>query len=823
MIKCFFSHSSHDKASYVREVVSKIKKEARVFDEETFEEGMSPFEEIVKGLDDSSLFVIFISVSALESKWVQTELKNAKGLLDASKLERIYPIIIEPGIDHNDIRIPAWMRESLNIQPIFKTAIAARKINARLTEISWSFHPRLKERQEIFVGRNDLVKEIEERIDDFSQMTPSVLIASGLPSIGRKSLIQYALRKTNLVRDSYEFPIISLNQHDSIEDFILKIYDLGFVISPNIHDRLHGTFDDKLALAKEIVSQVASEGERVIIEDWAVLIQKNAEIVDWFAEIVTSISKFNHLTFGVASQFRPNPSINRTNPLFFTIAVKEMEPPERNGLLVRYSKFQNLDLSRDDYSFFSDLLTGYPEQVLFAVDLLLDKGIIPAKKLSHTIQQYGSDKAKVVLEGFKTDVTVLNFVYLLSKFEFISYEVLFDIVDETTYFPILQKLLGLSICERMGVSADYVRVNEVVRDYISRSQFGLPTSFESSIKKHVSGFLASYEDDNHDISDYIFSAQEALRSGKPIPDDLIIPSVFIKTIKKLYDENKNYIDALALANRVLLKEKYLHKNTIQHIRFIKCQCLARLRNQSFFSEVVHVNEPDRFFLYGFYYRISGGLEKAEENLKRALSHGHGRRDPRVIGELVLVYMQSEEYELAYDLAKENYKNRPGNPINASNYFACLIMKNKSQENREELQRIIDRLSIDPSERAQEMFQSANAKLIAYYDNDEHKSMELIEEAINKFPDVNYTFLTKAELASYFKNKKKMQEAVEVLAKLTKPNAQTYRSFIRFKAMLFAMNGDIYQAKQLVNKELKGLTGKSLQKLNERLEYLATGS
>lgn len=818
MIRCFLSHSSHDKDKYVRAVASKIKKEAKVFDEETFEEGMSPLEEIVKGLDESSLFVIFISASALESEWVQKELIKAKELLDESKLERIYPIIIEPGIDHNDIRIPAWMRESLNIQPIFKTQIAARKINARLTEISWHFHPRLKERQEIFVGRNDLVKEIEERIDDFSRITPAVLITSGLPSIGRKSLIQYALRKSNLVRDSYEFPIISLNQNDGIEDFILKIYDLGYILVDNIHQRLNGTLDEKIILAKEIVSQVASEGERVIIEDRGVLIQGNADIVDWFADIIISISKYDHLTFGIASQFRLNPSINRTNPHFYAVAVKEMEPPERNGLLVRYSKFQKLNLSKDDYSFFSDLLTGYPEQVLFAVDLVLDKGITLAKKFSHSIQQYGTDKAKVVLEGFKSNETILDFIYFISKFEFISYDVLFDIVDEKKYFPIIEKLLASSICERMGASADYIRVNEVIRDYISRSRFGLPTSFEPAINEHIKSFLASYNDDNYDISDYIFSAQEALRSGIQIPDDLIIPSVFIKTIKKLYDEDRNYGEALALADRVLLKEKYLHKNTLQHIKFIKCQCLARLRNTNFFSEVGSINEPDRFFLYGFYYRISGQLDKAEENLKRVLNNG--RRDPRVIGELVLVYMQSDEYELAYDLAKENYQNRSSNPINAANYFACLIMKNKTNENREELQRIIDRLSIDPSERAQEILDSAKARLIAYYDNDEHNSMMLIEEAIHKYPGVTYPCLTKAELAIYFKNREKLQEAVETLEKLTRPNAQTFRTFIRFKAMLLAMNGDIHLAKQLVSRELRGLLGSSLQKLNERLEHLA---
>lgn len=211
MIKCFLSHSSDDKKRYVREVARRMKKEVKVFDEETFEQGMSPIEEIIKGLDESSLFVLFISDAALETPWVKLELDKAKGLLDEAKLARIYPIIIDPNITYLDARIPDWMREDLNIQPILKPSVAARRINTRLTELSWAFHPRLKERQQIFVGRNEQIKEIEERLDDFSKKTPIVLISSGLPSIGRKSLLQHALRKSNLVRDSYECPIVSLS------------------------------------------------------------------------------------------------------------------------------------------------------------------------------------------------------------------------------------------------------------------------------------------------------------------------------------------------------------------------------------------------------------------------------------------------------------------------------------------------------------------------------------------------------------------------------------------------------------------------------------
>lgn len=819
MIKCFLSHSSKDKESYVRLVADRLRKEVKVFDEETFEAGMSPMEEIAKGLDNSSLFVVFISNSALESEWVQNELLGAKKRLEAKQLERVYPIIVEPGIRHDDTRIPEWMRNSLNIQPIFKPTIAARKINARLMEISWDFHPRLKERKEIFVGRNELIKQLEERLDDFSQAPPIALVASGLPSIGRKSLLQAALRKSNLVRDSYEFPFISLAALDGIEDVILKILDFGMV-SADPRSALQGTMSEKIEFAKEIFSQIVDEGERILIEDRGVLIQGNGELVDWFEQILEHIAPKAHLTICIASQFRVKPALNRTNPKIFAIAVKEMDMAERNGLMTRYAKFHQLSLAKEEYAFFSDLLTGYPEQVLFAVDLVHDQGIFEAKRQSHVIQQYGSDKAQVVLESYKGDTKALDFIYLLSRFEFISYEVLFDIVDEATYSSTLNSLLANSICERMGSTSEYIRVNEVIRDFVSRNRFGIPTAFEQAIKNHVGAFLERYDDDNRDISDYLFSAQEALRTGNSLPDELLIPSVFIKTIKRIYDEERGYDDAIALADRVLLRERYLHANTVNHVRFIKCQSLARLRDPRFFTEVRKILEPSRSFLFGFYYRLSGDYDKAENYLTSILNNDKRSRDPRVLGELVLVYMQSDEFDKAFDLARENYRSRSTNPINANNYFACLIMKERSSENKEELTRVLDRLSIDPSERAQEMSDSMRARMIAYYDDEEEESFRLIEETIMRYPNIDYPLLTKADLAAHFGNKEKLAEAVAKLDRSTSRKAQSFRSVVKYKAMLLAMQGDTYQAKQLIRRELSGMIGTALQRLNERIDHLA---
>ncbi len=83
-IKCFLSHSSSDKEHYVRPLFNELKRsgsERIIYDEMTFEEGMKTIDEINVYLNETSLFVIFLSNASLDSDWVKYELCKAKDLL----------------------------------------------------------------------------------------------------------------------------------------------------------------------------------------------------------------------------------------------------------------------------------------------------------------------------------------------------------------------------------------------------------------------------------------------------------------------------------------------------------------------------------------------------------------------------------------------------------------------------------------------------------------------------------------------------------------------------------------------------------------------
>ena len=826
MIKCFLSHSSKDKERYIRIVAENLRTDATLFDEITFEKGMMNIEEIHNALNDTSLFVIFLSEHSLNSDWVREELTYAKEKLDQEQIDRIYPIIIDDKVNYKDERIPEWMREDLNIQLIASPKIAARKINTRLIELAWKHHPKLKERQEIFVGRNDLIKKIEERLDDFDQTYPITLIASGLPSIGRKSLLNYSIKKAGLVKGAYKPIFISLSSQDNIEDFIFKLADSGIYPLSNNEKKsiLNDNLQRKIEILKRIICQINNENEKILIEDYGVLVQRDGSIIDWFNDILLSFD--NRLLFCIASQFRLNPILYRKYPKIFSVSVKELERPERNGLLNRYSSFQNIreSLSADDMQFFSDLLTGYPEQIFFAVDQIKEQGIISAKKNSHIIQQYSSDKAKVIFDIYKDNEEIKELILLLSKFEFISYEVLFKIVPEEKYFPLLQELITNSICEYIGKVSEYIRLNEVLRDYISRNRFELNAEFNKSIQSYAQNFISNFNDDGFDISGYFLSAKENLLTNSSDAYKFILPSIFISTIKKLYDEDRNYDEAISLANRVLSNERTLHKNTINFVRFLKCQALARKgMNDEFFQEVHKIHdEGEKEFLIGFFYRLRGKTQQSENHLIKSLEYKKFN-DPKVRGELIRIYIQNEEYDKAYAYSKENYENRPGNIINANDYFICILMKDDERIHVNELNSIIKKLSIDPSNKAQEVVLSMQARVSFFYKKDHEDSFNIIDKAIAKFPQVTYPLLTKADLAASCRDTKRLQEAIDKLEKLVNKSAQTYRSFIRFKAILLTLTNNMQAALSLIDSELNGLNPISIHKFKEKLKQLFESS
>lgn len=199
MAKAFLSHSSSDK-SLVRKIANLLGNQRCVLDENSFEPGAKTLDEIFRELDESDVFVLFISDKALNSNWVQTEINMAYKAMSEDKLDRILPIIIDEKVDHTDHRIPKWLSNDYNLRYIKNEVIIYHKIRDALYDVSYKKSEHNQALERIFVGRNEEMARFERDVNNLEGWTPTYIIAYNFyQGIGRSTFLKNALLKAQFI------------------------------------------------------------------------------------------------------------------------------------------------------------------------------------------------------------------------------------------------------------------------------------------------------------------------------------------------------------------------------------------------------------------------------------------------------------------------------------------------------------------------------------------------------------------------------------------------------------------------------------------------
>jgi len=305
MAKAFLSHSSKDK-ELVEKIALQLGKNNCHYDKFTFEAGNLTIEEIFNGLEDSDIFVFFISKSSLESPWVKREISTAKGLISKQIIARMFPIIIDKTIDHNNPLIPDWIKKPYNLKYFNNEVLILKKIRQLLNESNLNKYSHLREINELFVGRHDLMQDFERKLITIDNQKPTCIIASSFfDGIGRRTFLKNALVRTKIIDKWYDPVPISISAKESIEDFI---YKLNFVESvPEIfkHDFSKLDIGEKIVLAQKYIKQFLNNGEILLLIDEGSIILPNHTIVDWFKETISDPDLKNQVAICLVSKFKP--------------------------------------------------------------------------------------------------------------------------------------------------------------------------------------------------------------------------------------------------------------------------------------------------------------------------------------------------------------------------------------------------------------------------------------------------------------------------------------------------------------------------------------
>lgn len=761
MAKAFLSHSSIDK-NLVERIALQLGRNNCHYDSLTFDAGNKALDEIFEGLEDTDVFVLFISEAALESPWVKKEITQAKKLSNKSIIDRIFPLIIDERINHNDLRIPNWIKKPYNIRKFDNEVIILKKIKQFLREGNFKQYANLRDLNDLFVGRNDVMQEFERKLINIHNTKPTCIIASSFfEGMGRRTFLRNGLIKTRIIDKLYEPVPISISTKESIEDFL---YKLNFVENtPEIfrHDFAEDDLKTKILLARDLVKKFVDNGEILFVVDEGSIVLPNHTLVDWFKEIISDPRLENQVCICLISKFKPYvPAIRRLkNVLNFQIT--ELSYEDTQTFFLQYLNLINHHLKPEDSKFFLQYLKGIPGQIIYAANLIESMGVNEAEAYVQDIEEFDELRALSILDYLREDNLSKQIIIGLSKFEVISYDLVYKIYGESEeVYKSIQKLSDLTLFFAVSSTHDYLKLNSSIADYISRSKLELDKKYQEKINEIAKEAIEKpLELNEHsDYSEFLFTLQNMIKEGIPIPSKYLIPSFILKSIIKEYND-RHYKTVIELATKLLENEDKFDSQIIRETRIWLCLAYCRKQNEKFF-EVINYFKLDYeesliefYFLFGFYYRNGDNMDDAERNflevLKIDANHSRTKR------ELVNVYLRKGEYMKALNWARENYTRFKTNILHIQAYFTCLIKKEEITDNDLIIiSELLNNASKSLDKKAGDIKREMQAEFDYYIQGNDKSALTSLNESLKMNPNNYFAFRALIEI---YKRENKFEE------------------------------------------------------------------
>ncbi|SHK99195.1 TIR domain-containing protein [Anaerocolumna jejuensis DSM 15929] len=703
MARVFLSHSSTDK-TYVRKVAELLGYDNCICDEYEFEIGTKTINEVFKSLDKTDIFVYFISNDSLNSEWVKIELNNAIEKLGiySNRIFQIYPLIIDTNIRYDDERIAYFLRKgflSYNLRHIDNPKIAFRKIKSRLINILMESDTKYENKYNFFYGRDKDKLAFKSRIDDLLEGPLKCVVISGISGVGRKSFVRAALQDAKII-ESYYYPmIITLNRNESINDLILKLSDLGLG-ELKLEDIIQfNNIEDKIDILSELLIKAQEYKEHIIIEDNMCLVNLDGNVKFWFEKSLQKIKP--QLSVYIISTIRLDEFRIKKRTDIYYIPLSELSKTDTAGLLRTYSKIEDIEFSREDIEFMQNCLSGYPPQVKYCVDLAKKENIDYVKEHSYIIdqmpEQISSEILLLAIDESNED-KYKSLLALLADFETTPITIINNIIkNDEIYREAFYKFKSFSICYAIGSSNEYIKINSFLQNFIQRNNYLILDDIKQMLINNAEEFEKKCNSevytDAFDFSELSYYIKANIKKGKKIPEKFLYSTVFLQSVIELYNK-RQYSKVISIVNTLIENNKIetYDDEISDKIMYYFCLALARKRLYEFDARVEYFKTDNRYntynFLKGFNYRLAGNFEFAENSYNRVLAKNSN--DMKTRRELVSIYVSSQQYDMAFDLAKLNFYKDKNNIYSMQAYFECLLhKKNRTDDIKNEIDQIVE--------------------------------------------------------------------------------------------------------------------------------------
>lgn len=642
MIKAFISHSSAQK-EFAQELVNIIGRDYCKIDCFDFEPAYKSIDEIFNAIDSCTIFVLLISKEALLSSWVQKEISKAKDKLTSGQLEQFWPYIIDSSLNLDDV--PSWMAkdECFNLKYFVSPEMLRKDIEQKIRRLIWRENPNIMARETTIIGRSIENEAFEDK--RFSNRGRSLrgLIISGRNGVGKDAFAKQCLYKLGKPKEIEPYRI-SLDVKEGIENFIIYLNLYCRVYSKSeLEDILSSAPKEKANIAVKLLNKLYDSQTIVFVEDNMACVLPNREVSEWLVDVIENPELNKQIGLFIKSCISPNSYIESDYPKLAHIQLLPLNKNDRKKLFYQYAEFYNLtDITDSDVNFFVDKLLQSPSQILNAVEVCANRGVLAAKQDIEHLILLGTKKMKPLLDMFMVDELSKNILIVLSTFEFLSFDVLGKIFEEQyrEVQNVISKMMVYGIVSTFGPSDTFVRLDHFISDYVKRNRISLPSDLEAYVMEVAENTVAT-DDITEDVSLYLFKVKRSIVQGHCDNKSFLIPSIVIKSLMDVYNTH-NYKMVVKICDAVADDLHCYYKDIHREISYWACLALCRMAKNSernanrFWTEIKNIDGTDEEFLKGFYFRNQGDYQRAEKYYRLALEHSPNMQ--RAKRELVTVLL-----------------------------------------------------------------------------------------------------------------------------------------------------------------------------------------
>ncbi|MCW5736984.1 MAG: toll/interleukin-1 receptor domain-containing protein, partial [Enhydrobacter sp.] len=625
-MKAFLSHSSRDKG-IVCDVFNMLGAANAELDAETFDRGLLNVAAIQEALKRSSLYVLFLSHSAVASGMVRYEALQAQELVARGIMEMFLVVCLDESAF-------ASADENWKGFNFVRKAVSAQSI-ARLVQSQLAVgQARRKATKQPFVGRFEEQDSVKTALSASGPKTAALYI-SGNVGIGRRTFAK-RIFQDRFPAVNQLFPELRVDELDGTLEIYRKLNELITPISTlaAYRARIMGFTiageEQRAALIAQLLTRLLEARESLLVVDNGGLLTDDGKLQPIFKRVIELLGSQSYPPMAMIAERMVPRRYRSETPTIIFCPLPSLNTDQLKQLIS--FKLQDADISYtdEDVRQLTDLSDGHPFNVQMLVDAIREHTLKVFLADPSDFNQWKQRQGAAFLKKLSFSQEETRILAGLRDFRGLDFDTL--VLLSTSELQVagraVARLLDLHIIEAAG---EVLQISPPIRAAIERdSRFVLAAQDRRNALQVVSGVL-HIDSEAKDVSISMIDAGvlATLQDGRDVPETFsvfLFPSHLVWLARRKYHE-KRYRDCIRLS-RAALEGADNRLSVAGQIEACRYLCLASAHRNEKSDFDFGISALRRFpsdaraksnmnFLLGFNERLAGRLPEAEKYMRIA--------------------------------------------------------------------------------------------------------------------------------------------------------------------------------------------------------------